>query len=103
VEVPKLGLCCPKILDIRIFFKSNMFKTCMENILFFQKDLSNTILHPPIEDHLTFALRGFVVRNQIPNLTFDPSFDHNSCISYLNEKYEGNSRHVDFNTFPMVF
>jgi hypothetical protein len=68
-----------------------------------QKYISNGLLHAPIKDHLTFALRGFVVRNQIPNLTFDPSFDHNSCISYLNEKYEGNSRHVDFNTFPMVF
>jgi hypothetical protein len=37
-----------------------------------QKDLSNNVLHAPIGDHLTPALRGFVVKSQIPNLT--PAF-----------------------------
>jgi hypothetical protein len=54
-----------------------------------QKDLSNGASHTLIEDHLTPTLRGFVVRSQIPNLILDPSFDHNSCISGLNEQYEG--------------
>jgi hypothetical protein len=45
-----------------------------------QKDLSSIVLHNPIKDHLTPALRGFVVGNQILNLTPNPSFDHNSCI-----------------------
>ncbi len=34
-----------------------------------QKDLSNNVLYTPIGDHLTPALRGFVVKSQIPNLT----------------------------------
>jgi hypothetical protein len=50
-----------------------------------QKDISNGLLHTPIKDHLTLALRGFVIGNQIPNLTPIPSFDHNSCIAGLNE------------------
>jgi hypothetical protein len=29
-----------------------------------------------------------VVENKISNLTPSPSFDHNSCISYLNEQWE---------------
>jgi len=43
-----------------------------------QKDISNSVLHAPIEDHLALAIRGFVVGNQIPNLIPDLSFDHNS-------------------------
>jgi hypothetical protein len=45
----------------------------------------NNILHAPIGDHLIPALKSFVVENQIPTLIFDLSFDHNSCISGLNE------------------
>jgi hypothetical protein len=56
-----------------------------------QKYLSNNVLHILIRDHLTPALTRFVVGNQIPNLIFDPSFDHNSCISSLNEGCEGTS------------
>ncbi len=40
----------------------------------------------PIRDNLTPVLRGFVVGSQIFNLTFALSFDHNSCISCLNEQ-----------------
>jgi hypothetical protein len=39
-----------------------------------QKDLSNNVLHPLIENHLTIALRGFVVKSQIPNLILDLFF-----------------------------
>ncbi len=49
-----------------------------------EKDLSK-LYHAPIGNHLTPALRGFMVKNQIPNLIFTPYFDHNSCISCLNE------------------
>jgi hypothetical protein len=45
-----------------------------------QKDLSKGVLHAPIGDHLIFALKGFLVRSQIPNLIFGLSFDHNSYI-----------------------
>jgi hypothetical protein len=54
-----------------------------------QKDISNGVFSTPIGDHLTFILRGFVVASQIPNLTLDLSFDHNSCISSLNDQGEG--------------
>jgi hypothetical protein len=53
------------------------------------KDISNDVLHAQIRDDLTLALRGFVVKSQIPNLTLDHSFDHNSCILGLNEQCEG--------------
>ncbi len=51
-----------------------------------QKDLSNSVLHVPIKNHLSLALRGFVVGNQIFNLAPDLSFDHNSCILGINEQ-----------------
>jgi hypothetical protein len=50
-----------------------------------QNDLSNNVLHAPIEDHLTPTLRGFAVESQIPNLTPALFFHHNKCISCLNE------------------
>jgi hypothetical protein len=50
-----------------------------------QKDIFNDASYAPIGDHLTHVLRGFVAGNQTPYLTFGPSFDHNSCISGLNE------------------
>jgi hypothetical protein len=34
------------------------------------------------------AFNGFVVGNQISNLTPAPSFDHNLCKLRLNEQYE---------------
>jgi hypothetical protein len=45
-----------------------------------QKDLFNNLLHP---------LKVFVVQNQILNLTRDRFFNHNSCISGLNEQWKG--------------
>jgi hypothetical protein len=54
-----------------------------------QKDLSNDVLHASIKDHLTPILRGFIIGSQIHNLTSKLSFDHNSCISGLNEQCEG--------------
>jgi len=45
-----------------------------------QKNLSNGVLHFPIGGHLTPFLTGFVVESPIPNLTPNPSFDHNSYI-----------------------
>ncbi len=46
-----------------------------------EKDFSNSVLHSSIGNDLTLVLRGFVVGNQIFNLTFGPFFYHNSCIS----------------------
>jgi len=74
-----------------IIFSSN--QTCLEHatIIYYspQKYFFNNVLHAPIGNPLTPALRGFVVKNQISNLTPDFSFDQNSCISYLNEQWEG--------------
>jgi len=52
----------------------------------FKKKKFNNLLHASIRDHLMPTLRGFMVRNQIPNLTLGSSFDHNSCILSLNEQ-----------------
>jgi hypothetical protein len=54
-----------------------------------QKDLSNGVSHTSIGTHLTLALKGFTVKNQILNLTPNFSFDHNSCIQILNEQCRG--------------
>jgi len=71
-------------------FISFSIQTCFEYVKAMtyssQKDLSNGLLHAPIKDHSTFALRGFVFESQIPNLTPGPSFDHNTCILGLNEQ-----------------
>ncbi len=80
---------CPKTLNVHIFFKSTFLEHAKVISYNPQKDLSNNVLHAPIGDHLTFALKGFMVENQISNLILGPSFDHNSCISGLNEQCEG--------------
>jgi hypothetical protein len=49
-----------------------------------KKIISNDVWHAPIKVYLTLALKGFVVKNQIPNLNLNP-FYHNTCILYLNE------------------
>jgi hypothetical protein len=54
-----------------------------------QKDLSNGVSHTLIGTHLTLTLKGFVIKNEILNLTPNLSFDHNSCISILNEQCKG--------------
>ncbi len=54
-----------------------------------QKDFSNGVLHAPIEDDLILVLRGFVVMNQVPNLTPNPFLDHNLCILGLNGQCKG--------------
>jgi hypothetical protein len=74
-------------------FTSSSNQTCFEHAreIFYSpwKDLSNNVLHNLIENHLTLILRGFVIGSQISNLTLNPSFDHNSCISSLNGQCEG--------------
>jgi hypothetical protein len=67
------------------FSNQAFFEHVMAIIYSPQKDLSIIIMQDPIKDHLTFVLRGFVIKRQIPNLTIDLSFDHNSCILSLNE------------------
>ncbi len=80
---------CPKTLGVHIFFKTNVFGAC-EGIFYIpQNDFSNGVLHALIRDHLTPTLKGFVLESQIPNLTPNHSFDHNSCILGLNEQCEG--------------
>jgi hypothetical protein len=85
-EFQNWDFCYLETLDAHIFFKS----TCLEQASALsynpQKDLSYGVLHAPIRDHLTPALRGFMVGSQIPNLTFTFSFD----------------MHLNLKTFPMV-
>jgi hypothetical protein len=53
--------CYFKTLVVHIFFKSNFLKHTRIKSYNLQKDLSNSVLHAPIKNHLTFVLRGFVV------------------------------------------
>ncbi len=80
---------CLETLDIHIFLITIFLDHT--KVIFYspKKNLSNGVWHIPIGDHLTPAFRKFVVMSQIPNLIIDISFDHNSCISYLNEQCEG--------------
>jgi hypothetical protein len=75
---------CSYLPQIKIFLEHRTTITYS-----FQKYLSNGVLFAPIGNHLTPTLRGFVIGSQILNLTPDPSFDHNSCISSLNDQGEG--------------
>ncbi len=90
---------CPKALDIHIFFKSTILEHVITLSYSPQKVLSNGVLHAPIKDHLTFALKGFVVGSQNFNLTPTLSFDHSSCISRLNEQCKGISSIYNSRTF----
>jgi hypothetical protein len=71
-----------------LMFSSN--QTCFEcaKIISYnlQKDLFNDIRYDSIENHLTLILKGFVVKNQIFNLTPNFSFNCNSCILGLNKQ-----------------
>jgi hypothetical protein len=88
-----------------IIFSSN--QTCLDNatIIYYspQKDLFNNLLHAQIGNLLTLAQRWFVVENQISNLTPSLSFDHNSCISYLNEQWDGTLGIYTSKTFQWYF
>jgi hypothetical protein len=64
---PRLSSGSPKIGSLAIYFEY-----AMKISYSLQKYLSNGVLHTLIEDDLTLALKGFVVKSQIPNLT--PSF-----------------------------
>jgi hypothetical protein len=87
---PKIGVTfiIPKLW----LFISFSNQTCLEHAkaisYSLQKNIFNGAWHAPIKAHLTVAIREFVVESQIPNLTPNPSFDHNSCISSLNEQCE---------------
>jgi hypothetical protein len=55
----------------------------------FQKYFFDDVWHAPIRAHFTLVLKGFVIKGQIPILTSNPSFNHNSCISSINEQCKG--------------
>jgi hypothetical protein len=83
-RTPKWDSCCLEILNVHIFLNQAFLDNKKVIFYNFQKDLSNSVLHAPIKYHLTPSLRGF------ENLILDFSFDHNSCLSSLNEQCEGN-------------
>ncbi len=83
---PKIGTLVIRKLWTFISSSNQVFLEHMKKPSYSpQNDLFNNVLHAPIENHLTSTLRGFVVGSRIPNLTPASSFDHNSCISCLNE------------------
>ncbi len=84
--LPKLGLILSQGFEHAYLPQINFLEHARALYYGLQKDLSNDVLHALIGNHSTLTLRGFVVGNQIPNLTPILSFDHNSCISYLNEQ-----------------
>jgi hypothetical protein len=71
------------------FLNQAFFEHVMTIIYSPQKNLSIGVLQDPIKHHLTPNLRGFMIKSQIFNLTPSPYFDHNSCISSLNEQCKG--------------
>ncbi len=82
---PKIGtFVISKTLDIHIFF--NYLEHAMEISYNSEKNLSNSVSYASIRDHLIHTIKGFRVKNQIPNLTLGLSCDHNSCILGLNEQ-----------------
>jgi hypothetical protein len=93
---PRLSSGSPKI---RIFIVLKLWTFISSSFFFWehaskishnsQKDISNGVLHAPIEDDFIIVLRGFVVRSQVPNLTPNPFIDHNLCISGLNGQCKG--------------
>jgi hypothetical protein len=88
--VPKLRLFLSQKNGHSYFFQIKFFLEHVRATSYNpQKDFYKRVSHTPIKDHLTLALRRFVVGSQIPNLTPNLSFDHNSCISCLNEQCEG--------------
>jgi hypothetical protein len=90
-ESPKIGtLIVPKLWMLISSSNQAYLEHEIKEISYSpQKYLSNGVSHALIGDHLTLAIRGFMVGSQIPNLTPCPSFDHNSCILSLNEQCEG--------------
>jgi len=87
---PKIGtLVVPKLWTFISFSNQIFFKNSKIISYSPQKDLSKGLKHALIGPHLTPTFKGFVVKNQIPNLTLAPSFDHNSRKSSLNEQWEG--------------
>ncbi len=86
----KIGTLVVSKLWMSISFSNQI---CLEHVRALsyspQKNIFKGVSHAPIRDHLTFILRGFVIRSQIFNLTPALSFDHNSCILGLNEQCKG--------------
>ncbi len=73
-----------------ISFSNQVFFKSVRTIFYsLWKYLSYDVYHTSIKPHLTPIFKGFVVGNQIPNLTLAPSFDHNSCKLGLNEQCKG--------------
>jgi hypothetical protein len=83
---PKIGtLVVSKLWMLISSLKKTYLERARAQSYSLKSDIFNGVLHAPIKDYLTFAQRGFVFRNEIPNLTLDPFFYHNASISCLNE------------------
>jgi hypothetical protein len=87
---PKIGTFVVRKFWTFISFSNQFF---LENVMAifysFQKILSNSVWQTPIKPHLTPNFKGYMVGNQILNLTFIFFLYHNSCKSGLNEPCEG--------------
>jgi hypothetical protein len=89
-QSPKIGtLVVPKLWMLISSSNQVYFEHVKVITYSLQNDIFNEVFHYPIGDDLTPTPRGFVVGSQIGNLTLDPSFDHNSCISGVNGQCKG--------------
>jgi len=79
----------PKFWMFIYLLNQTFFEHVMTRTYSFRKYFSIDVLQVLIKHHLTLNLRGFMVKSQILNLTPSPYFDHNSCISSLNEQCKG--------------
>jgi hypothetical protein len=70
-------------------FQIKPFWSIQAQYLISFKKIFSIVFYTPIKNHLIHALRGFVVKNQFPNLIPNPSFDHNLCILCLNKQCKG--------------
>jgi hypothetical protein len=90
LKTPKWDFYCPKVFAIYIYISN---QACLEHAkeIFYssQRNIFNGVWHTSIKAYLALALKGFVVGSEIFNLTFDPSFDYNSCILGLNDQCKG--------------
>ncbi len=85
LRTPKWTFIVPNFLLFIYFSNQVCLEHAREISYSCQRDISNGVWHTPIKVYLAFVLKGFVVGSENFNLTFDPSFEYNSCILGLNK------------------
>jgi len=89
LRFPSGTFIVPKFLLLIYFSNQACLEHAREISYSCQRDISNGVWHTPIKVYLTLVSKGFVVGSENFNLTFDLSFEYNSCISGLNKWCKG--------------